>query len=154
MRMRQHLLNTHPICAGLGRRRAISLKEIAYVIVPMLGDVSPSRNAMRVNIKDADAYLFQLGGIQPGFLLNFSHSRSQRRFVAFLAVPARLQPASQLLMPVEKSEQVGWVNDEGGRRDVAVECVPAERRRLGGHKCQNRGKMACLGGIDRRMGPK
>lgn len=154
MRVRQHLANTHPIRASQGWRSAISLKQITNIKVPVFGDVASRWDSMGVNIEDAVADPGQMGMAQPRLFLNFPLSRGERRIVSLLAVPARLQPARQLLMPDEQGEPMGWVDNEGGRSDMSLEGVPVKRRRLTRHKGADRGQMACLGGVSGRVGPK
>ena len=93
---------------------------------------------MGVNIEDAVADPGQLGMAEPRLFLNFPLSRGERRLVGLLAVPAWLQPARQLLMPDEQGEPMGWVEDEGGRRDMSFEGVPVKRRGLTRHKGADR----------------
>lgn len=152
--MGQHLLDTHPVCAGQGRRRTVGLKEIPNVKVPMLGDVAPGRDAMRVNIKHRVTNPPQLVVTQAGFLLHFAFGRCEGGRITFLAMPARLQPTRQLLMPDEKRERMGWVDDEGGRGDVALERVAAEGLRLGRHKRGNYGQVAGFSLVGGRVGLK
>lgn len=152
--MGQHLLVTHPIRAGQGRRSAVCLKKIPNVIVPMLWDIPPSRNTVGIHIKNTVANLPQLVMTQPGLFLHLAFCRGQCRRIAFLAMPAWLKPTGQLLMPDEEGEHAGWVDDEGRSGDVALERVPAEGRRLGADKRRNLGQMVCFGVIGGRVGSK
>lgn len=152
--MGQHLLDAHPVCAGQGWRRAVGLKEIPNVKVPVLGDVAPGRDAVRVNVKHRVANPPQLVATQAGFLLHFAFGRGQGRRITFLAMPARLQPTRQLLVPDEKRERMGWVDDEGGRGDVALERVPAEGFRLGRHKRGDCSQVAGFSLVGGRVGLK
>lgn len=152
--MGQHLLDAHPVCAGQGRLRAVGLKEIPNVKVPMLGDVAPGRDAVRVNVKHPVANPPQLVVTQAGFLLHFAFCRGQRGRITFLAMPARLQPTRQLLMPDEKGKRMGWVDDEGGSGDVALERVAAEGLRLGRHKRGNCSPVAGFSLVGGRVGLK
>jgi hypothetical protein len=118
----------------------------------MLRDVAPGRDAMGVNVEYAVTDLRQLGMAQARFFLNLAFGGGQGRWIALLAMPARLQPAGQLLMPNEQGERVGWVDDEGGSGDVALERIPAEGRRLGSHKCRNGRQVAGFGFVGGRVG--